>query len=203
MDETLPSGIRGIRTRAPAWLVVSTALALFATVASLLLALELDAGISARVSEIERSFTVAGWRNEAAVAEAVSSDEGLGRLRDLRMAAFAGVGLLAAAAALLTVLVVRDRRRRAGLLEQAVAGMKAEKADAVRGFISQHIDTLAQKRSELRVANAYGVVDDGAWHQELVYFVNRVLRPSCRVDADVYSFVELRAMIEKQISLLG
>jgi hypothetical protein len=52
-------------------------------------------------------------------------------------------------------------------------------------------------------SNDYGVVDESAWHQELVYFINRVLRQHCRVDAESFTFIELKSMVENQISSIG
>lgn len=189
--------------RTPVWFHVSAGACMLLTLASFALFLSYSDRVDGAVAAVEATYTAAGRRNEPAIENATAADPGITRDRRAAAVAASAGGVFLAASVILAVAGSVDRRRRMLLMDRMTSEWKEEKSSEVRGFISQHIGTLAQKRAELMVANAYGVLDETAWHQELVYFINRVLRPHCRVDADVFSFMELKAMIEKQVSMLG
>ncbi|MDM7992907.1 MAG: hypothetical protein QUS11_06290 [Candidatus Fermentibacter sp.] len=189
--------------RTPFWLRVSAGACILLALASFSFFLYFSDRVDDAVGAVESTYTAAGRRNGPAISNAIAGDSGITRDRRARTAALAAGSAFLAASVVLAVAGSVDRRRRMLLLNSMTSEWKEEKSSEIRGFISQHIGTLAQKRAELITANAYGVLDETAWHQELVYFINRVLRPHCGVDADVFSFVELKAMIEKQVSMLG
>lgn len=203
MEHGLPRRTVTMTPKTPLWISLSTGLPLLAMVASLLLALDFSSRIEGAICSIESSCTVSGWRNEAAIESALSRSADIQRLRTGRTTALVAGCVSLALSSVFAMIGMSDRKRKTELLGSLASEWKEEKSSEIRGFISLHVGTLAQKRSELMVANAYGVVDETAWQQELVYFINRVLRQHCRVDADIFSFIELRAMVEKQISMLG
>lgn len=172
-------------------------------VACTLAALDAGRDLEARIRSVERVHTFAGWVDSAAVEREVAADGAVLRLRTARLFRWGLASLGAASAVPLLIGLLRWRRRRLAEMEESAGERRRRKESEIRGFISLHLDTLAQKRAELRTVNAYGVVDDAAWQQELVYFINRVLRPGCSVDAEQFTFVDLRSMVERQISLLG
>gem|GEM_PF-1627033 len=193
----------GVSLTPPLWMSVTMILLLVAALSSLFAAIYAGERIRTAISDIERAHTIGGWRNEAVVEEAVSSDRGIARLRTLRGLAFAGFGILLAGSLAAAGLEMRDRKRKMTVLASMTEEWKAKKSGEIRGFIALHAGTLAQKRVDLRTTNSYGIVDESEWNRELIYFVNRVLRPACGADAELFSFMELRAMVEKQISMLG
>lgn len=203
MQEGIPSRNGRLTAATPLWLRVSTAASLAVAAASLILALLFSDRADRAETAIESSFTVAGWRNENAIENAISANGEIGRSRGSARVAAASGGFFLAAAIVLMVMGIRDRNRKTEILGRMASEWKEEKAEEIRGFISLHVGTLAQKRIELMSSNDYGVVDESAWHQELVYFINRVLRQHCRVDAESFTFIELKSMVEKQISSIG
>lgn len=187
----------------PLWLSISAGAALLAACAFLLLAADFTRKTDRIISSIESRYTIGGWRNESVVEEAISSDPSIPRYRAGRTISFIASGVFFAGSIGLLAYEMSQKRKKAAILEGMEGETKLRLTPQIRGFITLHVATLAQKRMELRVSNAYGVIDEGAWHQELVYFVNRVLRPAIGPDAELFTFVELKAMIEKQISMLG
>lgn len=196
-----PSG--KLTLAAPVWLTITAGALLVASVVSLFLAMHFSDRIEQTVLSIESRYTVGGWRNEATVNNAVADDPMIPRFRTGRTACFVAFAVFFTAALGAMTYELSLRKKNAAVLSGMTGEIRQRLVPEIRGFITLHIGTLAQKQAELRISNAYGVIDEGAWHQELVYFINRVLRPAIGANAELFTFIELKAMIEKQISMLG
>jgi hypothetical protein len=188
---------------APSWIRTSAAAAFLVLLACLAAAHACTGRIGSAIRGIESAHTIMGWRNEPAIAEAVRIDPVIEGCRAWRTVFLAGSGLGFAALAGLAVAASADRRRRAEALARIREDLKQDRMEEIRGFISQHVGVLAQKKIELMTSNEYGVADDAEWQREITYFVNRVLRPGCAPAAESFSFLELRSMVERQMRMLG
>jgi preprotein translocase subunit SecG len=130
----------------PLWLRVSTAASLAVAATTLILAVLFSDRADRAETAIESSFTVSGWRNENAIENAVSASGEIGRSRSLARTAAATGGFFLAAAIVLMVMGARERNRKTEIMSRMASEWKEEKAAEIRGFISLHVGTLAQKR---------------------------------------------------------